>query len=114
MPKLKHVPEFCQSISSSLSTIPSLLPLPSLWFSLPPSPVDLFHRESQQHTFTIFRPKLSLSQLHPGEGEVKSVLTRELWDGLFGPEGRIAESDCVKMVKRNVAVYVRAIFRNCY
>lgn len=56
------------------------------------------HRESHQHTFTIFRPKLSLSELHPDEGSVKSVLTEDVWQSLLDREGRITGSQCVLKV----------------
>ena len=71
---------------------------PSPIISLPSFFLSLTHRDSHQHTFSIFRPKLSLSELHVHEGDVKSVLTEEMWHSLCGPDGRITESRCVKKV----------------
>ena len=56
------------------------------------------HKESHQHTFTIFRPKLSLLELHPEEGMVKSVLTREMWKNLMDQEGRVTDQRYVLKV----------------
>ena len=72
--------------------------------SLPPSSTQNSSRESHQHTFSVFRPKLSLSELHPNEGDVRSVLTEDMWQSLFGPDGRITESRCVKKVWMHVSV----------
>lgn len=56
------------------------------------------HKESHQHTFTIFRPKLSLAELHPEEGVVKSVLTESVWTDLLDQEGRIVDEEYVRKV----------------
>ena len=76
---------------------------------LPSLPLSL--RESHQHTFSIFRPKLSLSELHPGERDVKSVLTDEMWRELFGPDGQLTDSAaCIKKVH----VYYTAVYKSSY
>ena len=56
------------------------------------------HKESHQHTFTIFRPKLSLSELHPEEGSMPSVLTEDMWWSLMDQAGRIMDSRYVLRV----------------
>ena len=56
------------------------------------------HKESHQHTFTIFRPKLSLSELHPEEGSMQSVLTEDMWRSLMDQAGRIMDSRYVLRV----------------
>ena len=65
------------------------------------------HKPTQQHTFTVFCPKLSLEELHPMEGKVKSVLTEEMWRDLLDSEGRITDAHLVKKVSvedRDMAV----------
>ena len=58
------------------------------------------HKASHQHTFTIFCPKLSLAELHPLEGTVKSVLTEEMWRDLLDAEGRVIDGRYVLKVRR--------------
>jgi len=57
------------------------------------------HRASHQHTFTIYCPKLSLAELHPLEGTVKSVLTEEMWRDLLDAEGRVIDGRYVLKVR---------------
>lgn len=57
------------------------------------------HKPTQQHTFTIFCPKLSLEELHPMEGTVKSVLTEGMWRDLLDSEGRITDAHYVQKVR---------------
>ena len=58
------------------------------------------HKPTQQHTFTVFCPKLSLEELHPMEGTVKSVLTEETWRDLLDSEGRITDAHYVQKVSK--------------
>ena len=57
-----------------------------------------WHKESHQHTFTIFQPKLSLLELHPLEGTIKSLLTVDMWRDLKDEEGRIIDKHYVLKV----------------
>lgn len=56
------------------------------------------HKQSHQHTFTIFRPKLSLAELHPEEKNITSLLTEDMWRDLKDPDGRISEGPFVLKV----------------
>ena len=57
-----------------------------------------WHKESQQHTFTVFQPKLSLAELHPLEGSIASMLTADMWRDLRDGEGRIIDKQYVLKV----------------
>ena len=59
-----------------------------------------WHKESHQHTFTVFQPKLSLAELHPQEGTVKSMLTAKMWKELMDDQGRVIDKDLVLKVRR--------------
>ena len=64
------------------------------------------HKESHQHTFTIFRPKLSLAELHPDESKVTSLLTEDMWRDVKDPDGRIVEGPLVLKVSMVVLIHV--------
>ena len=57
-----------------------------------------WHKESQQHTFTVFQPKLSLAELHPLEETIASMLTADMWRDLRDGEGRIIDKQYVLKV----------------
>ena len=57
-----------------------------------------WHKESQQHTFTVFQPRLSLAELHPLEGTIASMLTADMWRDLKDGEGRIIDKQYVLKV----------------
>ena len=57
-----------------------------------------WHKESQQHTFTVFQPRLSLLELHPLEGTIASMLTADMWRDLKDGEGRIIDKHYVLKV----------------
>ena len=42
-----------------------------------------------QYLFTVFRPRLSLAELHPEEGLVNGVLTEEIWSQLKDHTGKV-------------------------
>ena len=56
------------------------------------------HKDSHCHTFTVYSPKLNLSELHPLEGTFSSVLTGEIWGSLRDSEGRIEDPDYITKV----------------
>ena len=61
-----------------------------------------WHKESQQHTFTVFQPRLSLAELHPLEGTIASMLTADMWGDLRDGEGRIIDKQYVLKVSGEV------------
>lgn len=87
------------------------------------------HKDSYCHTFTVFCPKLSLSELHPLEGKVNSILTSEVWTSLKNGDGCVTDSDYVRKVYflsdivqlyflssyyfRNLLVYIRNVVNFC-
>ena len=52
----------------------------------------------QQYLFTVFRPRLSLAELHPEEGLVTGVLTDLMWSQLQDPTGRVLDKRLVLQV----------------
>lgn len=55
--------------------------------------------EANQYTFTIIRPRLTLSELHIEEGLVSGVLTENMWGQLKDPTGRVLDKKLVLQVK---------------
>ena len=55
--------------------------------------------EANQYTFTIVRPRLTLSELHVEEGLVGGVLTEDMWGQLKDPMGRILDKKLVLQVR---------------
>ena len=55
-------------------------------------------RDELIHTFSVYRPQLELSQLHPDEGTVKSVLTEDMLKTLTDADGRITDERFVRKV----------------
>lgn len=51
------------------------------------------HKDSHCHTFTVYCPRLDLSELHPLEGKFTSTLTKDIWSSLKDSEGRITNSE---------------------
>lgn len=51
--------------------------------------------EANQYTFTIIRPRLTLSELHIEEGLVSGVLTENMWGQLKDPTGRVLDKKLV-------------------
>lgn len=49
----------------------------------------------QQYLFTVFRPRLSLAELHPEEGLVFGILTDLMWSQLQDPTGRVLDKRLV-------------------
>lgn len=57
------------------------------------------HRQLNQYIFSIFKPKLTLSELHEEEGLVNGVLTQSMWKQLQDPAGRVLDKKTVLQVK---------------
>ena len=57
------------------------------------------HKDSHCHTFTVFNPKLSLSELHPLEGKISGSLTSEVLANLNNAEGQIIDEEYIHKVK---------------
>lgn len=55
---------------------------------------------AQQYMFTVFRPRLSLAELHPEEGLVCVKLTERMWDQLHDPQGRVLDRRLVLQVNK--------------
>lgn len=55
-------------------------------------------RDDYHHTFNVYRPQLELSQLHPEEVFIKSVLTENTLKALMDAEGRITDEQFMKKV----------------
>ena len=56
------------------------------------------HQDAHCHTFTVYNPKLKLSELHPLEGRYNSVLTSEIWSSLKNSDGCILDADYIMKV----------------
>ena len=57
------------------------------------------HRELQQYFFTVYIPKLTLSELHEEEGLVNGMLTQSMWKQLQDPSGKVLDKKLVLQVK---------------
>lgn len=55
------------------------------------------HKDSHCHTFTVYSPKLKLSELHRLEGKF-TLLTSEVWESLKDNSGRINDPNYVTKV----------------
>ena len=53
---------------------------------------------AHQYLFTVFRPRLSLAELHPEEGLINGLLTDELWSQLKDVTGKVLEKRMVLQV----------------
>ncbi len=53
---------------------------------------------AHQYLFTIFRPRLSLAELHPEEGLINGLLTDQLWSQLKDVTGKVLEKRMVLQV----------------
>ena len=53
---------------------------------------------AHQYLFTVFRPRLSLSELHPEEGLINGVLTEHWWGQLKDHTGKVIDKKMVLQV----------------
>ena len=61
------------------------------------------HKDSHCHTFTVYSPKLKLSELHHFEGKF-TILTSEVWESLKDNDGRISDPGYVRKVNCIVVI----------
>lgn len=54
--------------------------------------------DAHQYLFTVFRPRLSLSELHPEEGLINGLLTEHLWGQLKDHTGKVIDKKMVLQV----------------
>ena len=54
--------------------------------------------DAHQYLFTVFRPRLSLAELHPEEGLVNGLLTDDLWSQLKDSSGKVHDKRMVLQV----------------
>ena len=57
------------------------------------------------HTFTVSYPQLSLPELHPGQAEVRSMLTVDHWSQLKHTDGSLTDPSFVQNVSQNLPLY---------